>query len=65
MFLTESSAGRVVEVGPDRRTIWEWVHPSYDDKQVPIVTKAARRDLAREKIASWPCSSVDTTRTVK
>ncbi len=58
MLLVESNAGRVVEVGPDGRTIWEWGHPPHNEKTVPVVTKAARHDLTRKEIASWPCSSV-------
>jgi len=56
MLLTESGAGRVVEVDSTGRTVWEWVHPSYD-RSVPWVTKASRHDLAPEEVASWPCSS--------
>ena len=65
MLLTESNAGRVVEVGPEGQTVWEWIHPPHKEGQVPVVTKATRRDLSRSEVASWPCSSVDTTRAVK
>jgi hypothetical protein len=61
MLLTESSAGRVAEVTPNGRTVWEWVHAPYEESNVPAVTKAARHDLTREDIATWPCSSVDST----
>jgi hypothetical protein len=58
MLLAESTAGRVAEVDPSGRTVWEWVHEAYDSK-VPSVTKATRHDLTREDVADWPCSSVD------
>lgn len=56
MLLTESQAGRVVEVAPDGRTVWEWVVPPGDDGTVPEVTEGTRYDLTREEVASWPCS---------
>jgi hypothetical protein len=59
MLLTESSAGRVAEVTPNGRTVWEWGHAPYEESNVPVVTKAARHDLTREDVAAWPCSSVD------
>jgi len=59
MLLVESESGRVVEVDPDGRTVWEWIHAPYDDSTVPIVTKATRVDLTQEEVASWPCSSID------
>lgn len=61
MLLTESSAGRVAEVTPNGRTVWEWVHAPYEESNVPVVTKAARHDLTREDVATWPCSSADST----
>lgn len=63
LLLTESSAGRIVEVAPNGRTLWEWVHAPYDDSKVPVITKAARHDLTRKEVAAWPCSSLDSTRT--
>ena len=63
LLLTEAQAGRVVEVSPSGRTVWEWVHPPYDANRVPVVTKATRLDLTRQEIAGWPCASVDTTGT--
>lgn len=63
MLLTESSAGRVVEVAPRGRTVWEWVHEPYSDAKVPVATKAVRHDLTREAVATWPCSTIDTAST--
>jgi hypothetical protein len=63
MLLVESEAGRLLEVGPDGRTVWEWVSEPYDNSTVPLVMKATRVDLTREQVASWPCSSVDSVST--
>ena len=60
MLLTESAAGRAVEVDSEGRTVWEWIHaPFNNSSMVPVVTKATRHELTREEVASWPCSSVD------
>lgn len=56
MLLTEARAGRVVEVGPDGRTVWEWVQESYDDSQVPVISKGTRYSLTDADVADWPCS---------
>jgi hypothetical protein len=61
MLLTEARAGRVVEIDTTGRTVWEWIHKSTDDSKVPIVTKASRHALTREDVASWPCSSSDSS----
>ena len=63
MLLTETKTGRVVEVDRRGRTVWEWVHQPIDESRVPSVTEAARYDLTRGEVASWPCSSVDSNRT--
>lgn len=67
MLLTEAQAGRVVEVDPEGRTVWEWihepVHEPYETPQVPEVTEGTRYDLTRGDLASWSCSSVDSVRT--
>ncbi|PSQ96416.1 MAG: hypothetical protein BRD55_06960 [Bacteroidetes bacterium SW_9_63_38] len=59
MLITESNVGRVVEVAPSGRAVWEWVHPSDRQSTVPIVSKAAHHSLTREAVSDWPCSSVD------
>lgn len=55
LLLTEAEAGRVVEVAPDGRTVWEWVHAPSDSSTVPSVTKGTRVDLTDSDLASWPC----------
>lgn len=59
LLLTEAQKGRVIEVSPNGKTVWEWAHESSYNSKVPSVTKATRVDLTREEVASWPCSSVD------
>ncbi|WP_263841697.1 arylsulfotransferase family protein [Salinibacter sp.] len=61
MLLTESRAGRVVEVTPEGRTVWEWIIEPYSDRYVPAVTQATRYALSRTDVAAWPCSSVEAT----
>lgn len=56
LLLTEAQAGRIVEVGPDGRTVWEWVSRPYSEAEVPEVNSGTRYDLTRENVASWPCS---------
>ncbi len=61
MLLTEAQAGRVVEVDSTVQTVWEWVHPPYDARQVPVVTKATRLNLTRQQVDAWACSSGNTS----
>lgn len=63
MIVVETIGGRVAEVSPDGRTVWEWAQTPVDDSTVPSVTKATRHDLTRKEVASWPCSSVDSVST--
>jgi hypothetical protein len=54
-LLVESNAGRVLEVTPDGRTVWEWIHAPYDEARVPPVTGAYRTALTRADVADWGC----------
>jgi hypothetical protein len=63
MLLAESKAGRVVEVAPDGRTVWEWIIDPYNESKVSRISQAARHDLTPEEIASWPCFSADSLHT--
>lgn len=56
LLLTETNAGRVVEVAPDGRTVWEWITEPYDESKVPEITEGTRYDLTEEEVSSWPCS---------
>lgn len=58
LLLTEMDAGRVLEVAPDGRTVWEWIHRPYRETAVPEVFEGNRYGLSREEVASWPCSPV-------
>lgn len=57
LLLSETHAGRVVEVGPDGQTVWEWIHEPSTDTAVAAVPKATRLTIKPTNIASWPCSS--------
>lgn len=63
LLLTENHSGRVVEVAPDGRTVWEWIHPPHEDSTVPAVQEGTRYDFSSEEIESWPCSSDDFVQT--
>jgi hypothetical protein len=55
-LITEARAGRVFEVSPDGKVVWEWFHEPYDDESVAEVLEATRYDIDQTKIAEWPCS---------
>lgn len=59
LLLTESRAGRIVEVAPDGRTVWEWIGEPYGDDRTAEVTEGTRYGLTRRDVASWPCSEID------
>lgn len=59
MLLAEAKAGRILEVAPDGRTVWEWIIEPYSESKVSRISEMARRDVSRADVASWPCSSVD------
>lgn len=55
LLLTESAAGRIVEVAPDGRTVWEWIARPYGESTVPYVSRGERTDLTAEQVSDWPC----------
>jgi hypothetical protein len=57
MLLVEEFAGRVVEVAPDGRTVWEWIVAPVTESKIPAVTNAVRIALTRSDVAAWPCAS--------
>jgi len=59
LLLTEASAGRAIEVNPDGRLVWEWIHEPPDGGRVPSVSKVTRHDLTREEVASWACTPTE------
>jgi hypothetical protein len=63
MLLTETNAGRALEVDSTGEAVWEWIHSPYENSQVPAITNAHRTGLSRDETASWDCSSTDSNRT--
>lgn len=55
-LIAEARAGRVFEVTPDGKTVWEWVHQLYSDKLVPEVLEGTRYPYTPEQIVQWACS---------
>lgn len=58
LLLTESVAGRILEVMPNGQTVWEWIARPYSATRTPYVSQGTRTSLTREDIASWPCAGV-------
>lgn len=63
MLLTEAQAGRIAEVAPDGRTVWEWAAAPYDETLVPEVAKGARYGVTADEATSWPCSATSSSDT--
>lgn len=59
MLITETTAGRVVEVTDRGETAWEWIHDAYDNVHVPEVYRASRHELTVKDVEAWPCASTD------
>lgn len=55
-LLIEAMPGRVVEVTPDGRTVWQWVQKPYGEAHVPHVLAAKRYSLTPEEVGAWKCS---------
>lgn len=55
-LLTEANRGRVVEMAPSGETVWEWIHPPYDDSAVPRLYWVERYEITRQQARDWPCS---------
>lgn len=58
LLLTEAQAGRVVEVDPQGRTVWEWIHAATSDSTVASVNEGTRYGLTAAEVASWPCTMI-------
>lgn len=56
LLLTESQAGRIVEVTPGGEEVWEWIHEPYDASHVTEVAEGERYEITEEQVRSWPCS---------
>lgn len=55
-LITEAGAGRVFEIDPDGRTVWEWIQQPFDAESVPEVLEGTRYPLQPEEVSAWPCS---------
>jgi hypothetical protein len=53
LLITEVYRGRVFEVDPSGRTVWEWVQDRYDSELIPEVLEGTRYALTPEQIAAW------------
>ena len=54
LLITESIGGRVIEVAPDGRIVWEYVN-RYDDTRAAIVYQARRYPANYFTVADWTC----------
>lgn len=59
ILLTESLTGRLAEVAPDGRTVWEWIIEPYDEEWTPWITGALRYPIGPEDVAAWTCRPAD------
>jgi hypothetical protein len=57
LLLNEYTKGRIAEVTPDGRTVWEWIKSPTDAGKVPSVQEATRYNLTKETVSSWSCAS--------
>ncbi|WP_170507698.1 arylsulfotransferase family protein [Ruegeria arenilitoris] len=55
LLLTESRAGRALEVNSSGEPVWEWFMDRYDANQVPEVMEASRYPITAEDVATWNC----------
>jgi hypothetical protein len=67
LLLTETWAGRVVEVNQNGRSVWEWLNKPYEGREraVTEVFEAKRVPFTASQVASWPCSSIDSVSTAQ
>jgi hypothetical protein len=60
-LITESNAGRILEVNADREIVWEYTNPvrgGPDDGKIPIICKALR--LEPQAAAAFLNASLET-----
>ena len=54
-LLTEATAGRVFEVDPSGRTVWEWAPPRHDDGHtISEVLEGTAYPYSPRQVAAWP-----------
>ena len=54
-LITEVRAGRVFEIDPSGRTVWEWIQQPYDARLVAEVMEGSRYAVSPGVVASWQC----------
>ena len=54
-LITEARAGRLLEVAPDGRLVWEWGNDIYLDKWVSEVLEGTRYRYSKREIEAWSC----------
>lgn len=52
-IIVEAGAGRVFEITPDGKVVWEWVNDTYDKKRIPEVVGATRYSYDYLKMSTW------------
>lgn len=53
LLITEAMAGRIFEVDPEGRLVWEWFQEHYDDEYVLEVMEGTRYDYTAQQVAIW------------
>ena len=56
-LLVISEEGKIMEVQPNGKTVWEWQIDSYDNDRVPSSVQGRQISLPRRQVEAWPCSS--------
>lgn len=54
LLLTDTEGGRVLEVTPGGRTVWEWTIDRRGSSRAPDVYEGTRHDLSPEEVRAWP-----------
>jgi len=55
LLITEALGGRVFEVTPDGKLVWQWVHEPYSKTHVAEVMEGKRYPFSKAQVASWAC----------
>jgi hypothetical protein len=55
LLITETLAGRIIEVTPDGDIVWEYIN-RYDDDEVAWLSDAVRYPEGYFKVSDWSCN---------
>jgi hypothetical protein len=55
LLITEAQAGRVFEVDPNGKLVWEWINQPDDKGLVAEIMGGTRYAISEEQVASWQC----------